>query len=171
MTDDEFRARLRKAVMREAGADDEAAWTDFAARLSNIPVEYDDNDLLGYAELAHRFEMVDGGTSAGARRLFYLATPPALFAPIMMHLSDAKLAGQAYQPAKGDWARFVIEKPFGRDLASARALNADIARSFEEHDIYRIDHFLVKAIVQNLFVLRFANAFLNPCGIATTSIT
>jgi glucose-6-phosphate 1-dehydrogenase len=162
MTDDEFRARMRKAVMREPRAGDKQAWPEFAARLSYIPAEYDGDDLQGYAELAHRFELLDGGSDAGARRLFYLATPPALFAPIMKRLSDAKLAGQAYQPAKGGWARFVIEKPFGRDLASARALNADIARSFAEHDIYRIDHFLGKEIVQNLFALRFANAIFEP---------
>jgi len=162
MTDDEFRARIRKALMREPGAGDKQAWPEFAARLSYIPAEYDGDDLQGYAELAHRFELLDGGSGAGARRLFYLATPPALFAPIMKCLSDAQLAGQAYQPAKGGWARFVIEKPFGRDLASARALNADIARSFAEHDIYRIDHFLGKEIVQNLFALRFANGIFEP---------
>ena len=162
MTDDEFRARMRKAVMREAGAGDEAAWTDFAARLSYIPAEYEGDDLQGYAELARRFEMFDRGTDAGARRLFYLATPPALFASIMKHLCDAKLAGLAYQPAAGGWARFVIEKPFGHDLASARALNADIARRFDEKDIYRIDHFLGKEIVQNLFALRFANGIFEP---------
>jgi len=120
MTDDEFRQRMREAVSREIGAGDEQAWTDFAARLSYLPAEYDGEDLAGYIELARRFEMLDRGTGAGARRLFYLATPPALFAPIMKHLSDAKLAGQAHQPA-GGWARFIIEKPFGHDLASARA--------------------------------------------------
>jgi glucose-6-phosphate 1-dehydrogenase len=162
MTDDEFRARMRKALMRKAGADDEAAWTDFAACMSYIAAEYEGDDLEGYAELARRFEQLDRGTGAGARRLFYLATPPALFAPIMKHLSDAKLAGQAYQPAMGGWARFVIEKPFGHNLASALALNADIARSFDENDIYRIDHFLGKEIVQNLFALRFANGIFEP---------
>jgi glucose-6-phosphate 1-dehydrogenase len=69
MTDDEFRQRMRKAVMREASANDKAAWTDFAARLSYITAEYDGDDLQGYAELARRFEMLDGGTGAGARRL------------------------------------------------------------------------------------------------------
>jgi len=162
MTDDEFRARMRKAMMREPGPGDEAAWTDFAARLSYIPAEYDGGDLAGYVELAHRFEQLDRGTGAGARRLFYLAAPPALFAPIMTHLSDAKLAGLAYKPAAGGWARFIIEKPFGHDLASARSLNADIARRFVENDIYRIDHFLGKEIVQNLFALRFANGIFEP---------
>jgi glucose-6-phosphate 1-dehydrogenase len=89
---------------REAGAGDEAAWTGFAARLSYIPAEYEGDDLQGYAELARRFEMFDRGTGAGVRRLFYLATPPALFAPIMKHLCEAKLAGVAYQPVAGGWA-------------------------------------------------------------------
>jgi glucose-6-phosphate 1-dehydrogenase len=160
MTDDEFRARMRTAVMHEASEGDEQAWTDFAAHLSYLPAQYDGDDLQGYAELAHRFEQLDRG--AGARRLFYLATPPELFAPIMKHLGEAKLAGHAHHSTSGGWARFVIEKPFGHDLASARALNATIARDFDENDIYRIDHFLGKETVQNLFALRFANAIFEP---------
>ena len=162
MTDDEFRTRMRKAVMRKAGAGDEVAWTEFAARLSYIPAEYEGDDLRGYAELARRFEQFDDATGAGAHRLFYLATPPTVFAPILKHLSDAKLAGLAYHPAAGGWARIVIEKPFGHDLASAHALNTDLDRRFDEQDIYRIDHFLGKEIVQNLFALRFANGIFEP---------
>jgi glucose-6-phosphate 1-dehydrogenase len=160
MTDDQFRGLMRTAVMRAPVEGDEAAWSDFAAHLSYIPAEYDGNNLQGYTELARKFEQPDRG--AGARRLFYLATPPAQFGPIMKHLSDAKLAGQAFQPPAGGWARFVIEKPFGHDLATARALNADIAHRFDENDIYRIDHFLGKEIVQNLFALRFANGIFEP---------
>ena len=80
------------------------------------------------------------------------------------HLSPraARFPGPAYQPATAGWARFVIEKPFGHDLATARALNADIAHRFDENDIYRIDHFLGKEIVQNLFALRFANGISEP---------
>jgi glucose-6-phosphate 1-dehydrogenase len=162
MTDDEFRARMRTAVMREPKEGDEQAWADFAACLSYLPAQYDGDDLQGYAELAHRFEQLDRGTGVGARRLFYLATPPELFAPIMKHLSEAKLAGHAHHSTGGGWARFVIEKPFGHNLASARALNAAISRGFDENDIYRIDHFLGKEAVQNLFALRFANAIFEP---------
>ena len=162
MTDDEFRLLMRTAVMREPRAGDEAAWADFAARLSYVAAEYDDKGLEGYATLARRFEEFAVGTAAGTRRLFYLATPPTQFAPIMKHLSDAKLAGLVYQPADGGWARIVIEKPFGRDLVSAETLNADIARDFDENDIYRIDHFLGKEMVQNIFALRFANGIFEP---------
>jgi glucose-6-phosphate 1-dehydrogenase len=162
MTDDEFRARMRQAVMREPREGDEKAWTEFAARLSYVPAQYDGDDLQGYAELAHKFEQLDRGKGVGARRLFYLATPPELFTPIMKHLADAKLAGHTHHTATGSWARFVIEKPFGHDLASARALNAVIARGFDENEIYRIDHFLGKEIVQSLFALRFANGIFEP---------
>lgn len=162
MTDDAFRARMRTAAMRDPASGDEAAWREFAARLFYIVADYDGGESPGYAELARRLEEFDRGAGAGARRLFYLATPPAQFGPIMRHLSDAKLAGRAYQPAAGGWARFVIEKPFGHDLATARALNADILRDFDENDIYRIDHFLGKEIVQNLFALRFANGVFEP---------
>ena len=162
MTDEEFRARMRTAVLQEAAAGDEASWTEFAARVSYIAAEYDGDDVQGYAEVARRLSAFDRDGGTGARRLFYLATPPALFAPIMKRLTEAKLAGHAYQPAEGGWARLVIEKPFGHDAASALALNAQVARGFDEEDVYRIDHFLGKEIVQNLFALRFANAMFEP---------
>jgi glucose-6-phosphate 1-dehydrogenase len=162
MTDDEFRARMRTAVLREAAAGDEAAWTAFAGRMSYIAAEYAGDDVQGYAELVRRLTAFDRDGGAGARRLFYLATPPSLFSPIMSRLTEAGLAGHAYQPADGGWARLVIEKPFGHDASSARALNAEVARGFDEEDVYRIDHFLGKEIVQNLFALRFANAIFEP---------
>ena len=161
LTDDEFRNRMRAAVLRDAAAADEAFWPAFAPQLSYIAGDYTGGNLQGYAELARRLtgRSDDAGVNTG--RLFYLATPPSLFSPIMNRLSDARLAGRAYQPAAG-WARLVIEKPFGHDTASAHALNTNVSRSFDEDDVYRIDHFLGKEIVQNLFVLRFANALLEP---------
>ena len=160
MTDAAFRARMREAVMSAPQPGDEAAWPAFAARLSYVTGEYDGSNATGYAELARRFEELARGT--GTRRLFYLATPPDVFAAILMRLSTRELAGRGYRPAVGGWARVVIEKPIGHDLASARALNAAIARGFDESDVYRIDHFLGKEIVQNLFALRFANGIFEP---------
>lgn len=162
MTDEAFRARMRAVVLREATAGDEAAWEEFAGRISYIAAEYDGDDMQGYAELARQLTLLDRDGHIGARRLFYLATPPSLFAPIMTRLTEARLAGHAYQSAAGGWARLVVEKPFGHDAASARALNAEIAGNFNEEDVYRIDHFLGKEIVQNLFALRFANAIFEP---------
>lgn len=162
LTDEEFRARMQTAVLREAGASDEAFWTEFAPHVSYITGEYAGDDGRGYTELARRLAAFDRGDGTGARRLFYLATPPAVFAPIMTRLAEARLAGHAYRPDSGGWARLVIEKPFGHDAASARALNGEVARGFSEDDVYRIDHFLGKEIVQNLFALRFANTLFEP---------
>jgi len=90
--------------------------------------------------------------------LFYLATPPEFFGEIVRRLGEAGLV----QREPTGWRRVVIEKPFGRDLESARALNAVIHRAFPEGSIFRIDHFLGKEPVQNLAYFRFANAFLEP---------
>jgi len=100
MTDEEFRARMRTAVLREAAAGDEAAWTAFAGRMSYIAAEYDGDDVQGYRELARRLTAFDRDGGGGARRLFYLATPPSLFAPIMRRLTEAGLAGHPYQPPR-----------------------------------------------------------------------
>ena len=81
MTDDEFRERMRDAVMRDARAGDEQAWPEFAARLSYISAAYDGDDSQGYAQLARKFEEGEHETGASGRRLFYLATPPSLIAP------------------------------------------------------------------------------------------
>ena len=160
MTDEEFRSRMQTAVLRGAVTGHDADWKAFASRLSYLSADYVGGD--GYVDLARRLAAFDLEGEAGARRLFYLATPPALFAPIITRLFDARLAGHAYQPASGGWARLVIEKPFGHDAHSARALNAEVSRRFDEDDVYRIDHFLGKEIVQNLFALRFANAIFEP---------
>ena len=92
-------------------------------------------------------------------RLFYLATDPEFFAPIVDALSQAGLTKEA---DGGSWRRVVIEKPFGHDLSSARALNTDVLKRLREHQIYRIDHYLGKETVQNLLAFRFGNAIFEP---------
>ncbi|WP_371225266.1 glucose-6-phosphate dehydrogenase [Roseovarius sp. 2305UL8-3] len=117
-----------------------------------------------------RYVRVDAGGESGwtaladhlrpkAVRAFYLSVSPSLFGPISDKLSAHGLATPE--------SRIVVEKPFGHDLASARALNADLRRSFEEHQIYRIDHYLGKETVQNLMALRFANSLWEPLWNAT----
>ena len=92
-------------------------------------------------------------------RLFYLATPPAVYPKVIAQIKKAGLA----KPAKeGSWVRIVIEKPFGRDLASARELNRIVLDAFDESQVYRIDHFLGKDTVQNLLALRFGNGIFEP---------
>src|SRR5262249_10279315 len=91
-------------------------------------------------------------------RLFYLATPPSAFAPISRHLGRSGIAREE----DGAWRRLIVEKPFGTDLASAQALNRELLGLLEEHQIYRIDHYLGKETVQNILVLRFANGLFEP---------
>ncbi|PMW27160.1 glucose-6-phosphate dehydrogenase, partial [Pseudomonas sp. MPR-E5] len=87
----------------------------------------------------------------------YLATPPAAFAPTARELGRTGMMKE-----NGAWRRLVIEKPFGTDLVTARALNAELLKIMDEHQIYRIDHYLGKETVQNILVLRFANGMFEP---------
>ncbi len=140
--------------MRRALDEDELARADpalkdaFTARVEFVRADVD--DPAGYAALRER--CVDP-----PNRLFYLATPPDAAARIVDRLHGAGLAEQA----RG-FARIVVEKPFGRDLASARALNERIATAFAEEQVFRIDHYLGKETVQNIMLLRFGNAIFEP---------
>jgi glucose-6-phosphate 1-dehydrogenase len=136
--------RARASVAEHGGGVDEAAFAILAARL-----RYVDGDYREPATFARLREQL-----AGARRpLHYLAIPPSMFPVVAERLA---LAGCAEN------ARVVVEKPFGRDLASARELNATLHRHFPEASIFRIDHYLGKEAVQNILYFRFANAFLEP---------
>jgi len=105
-----------------------------------------------YEALARRVAALDAAHDLGGNRTFYLALPPTAFTPVLSALDEAGLASST------GWTRLVVEKPFGRDLESAIALNAAIHEHFDEQQIYRIDHYLGKATVQNLLVFRFANS-------------
>jgi glucose-6-phosphate 1-dehydrogenase len=156
MSEAEFRARLRDAVAQAEDTRDfnEKTWHDFAARLHYAPGDF--TRAEAFSELTARLEqMVAAGASAN--RLFYCSTPPSLFPPLARGLHAAGLADES----RG-WARIVIEKPFGRDLASARELNEIIAGAFAERQVYRIDHYLGKDTVQNILVFRFSNALFEP---------
>jgi glucose-6-phosphate 1-dehydrogenase len=153
MSDEAFRARVREAVAAET-ADAEA----FAAHCHFLTGDYD--DPATYRSLRERLTVLDRAHGVTAeRRLFYISTPPSLYARIVQRLGEAGLS----RPAQADgWVRVVIEKPFGRDLSSARALNDDIHRTLTEDQIYRIDHYLGKETVQNILMFRFANALFEP---------
>ena len=103
-------------------------------------------------------ETLETSRSIGGNRLFYLATPPVAFAPISRELGRTGLLKEA----NGAWRRLVVEKPFGTDLVSAKALNSELLKILDEHQIYRIDHYLGKETVQNILVLRFANGMFEP---------
>jgi glucose-6-phosphate 1-dehydrogenase len=107
--------------------------------------------------MRERLDRLEANRGTGGNRLFYLATPPAAFAPIARELGRTGMLQE-----NGAWRRLVIEKPFGTDLASAKKLNAELLDILTEHQIYRIDHYLGKETVQNILVLRFANGMFEP---------
>jgi glucose-6-phosphate 1-dehydrogenase len=144
-----FRDELR-------GDADPAHWQGFAANLFYIPGDF--RDPAGYARLREQLAQIDAQTGAHDNRLFYLATPPSFYGDIVRQLGAAGLA----QEGGLGWRRVVIEKPFGRDLASARALNQELGEVLKETQIYRIDHYLGKETVQNLLVFRFGNRIFEP---------
>ncbi len=157
MTDEEFRRRMREAVTEfgRVQPPSETVWERFAGALRYVPGDPKDPAL--YPRLAQALEGIERERGTGGNRLFYCATPPSLYEPIVDHLGRSGLARVA-----GGWTRIVVEKPFGRDLASARHLNGRLARVFGEDQIYRIDHYLGKETVQNLLVLRFGNGIFEP---------
>lgn len=114
-------------------------------------------DSDGYARLKSTLDTIDQQFGTQGNRIFFLAVAPEHFAPIAMEIQKHQMA-----PNNDSWQRVVIEKPFGRDLESARQLNQVIRSTFAEQQIYRIDHYLGKEMVQNLMVLRFANTLFEP---------
>ena len=159
ITDDEFRERMRAGVEAHGRIPlDEQVWESFARRLRYIALSAGDQDA--YTGLRELIRTIDETRGTEGNRLFYLAMAPEFFPVIAENLGRAGLAeeGEGGEP----FARLVIEKPFGSDLASARELNARVGSVFRERQVYRIDHYLGKETVQNLLVLRFGNAIFEP---------
>jgi glucose-6-phosphate 1-dehydrogenase len=121
-------------------------------------VEADPKQPASFDAMRERLERLEANRSTGGNRLFYLATPPGAFAPTARELARA---GMLKEEASA-WRRLVVEKPFGTDVASAKALNDELLKLVSEHQIYRIDHYLGKETVQNILVLRFANGMFEP---------
>src|SRR5438874_710913 len=156
-SDDEFRTELEEATRkfsRQAVRDE--IWKTFAQSIFYHQSEF--GDEAGYKTLAKRLDKIDKESGTRGNRLFYFAAAPDQFEPILKHLKAADLN----ETCKGSWARVIVEKPFGTDLASARDLNRIVRNSFTEEQTYRIDHFLGKETAQNILVLRFANAIFAP---------
>src|SRR6202047_4671983 len=159
MSDENFRSALGEAAksISEVGPIDPKEWEQFAGNLHYSQGEYDDPE--SYARLAKCLEDLEAAKNLGGNRLFYLSTPPEVYPHIVDQLGKAGLA-RAKSPDA--WVRIIIEKPFGRDLASAKELNKTVLNVFEEKQVYRIDHYLGKDTVQNLLVLRFGNGIFEP---------
>ena len=148
LDDAEFGRRARDGVERFSRHRlDDVRWRAFSQALSYVPAPLDDAEA--FAALRERLVGLDAELGAGGRRLFYCATPPSAFATIVRRIGDAGL---------GEGARIVVEKPIGHDLDSARDLDRTARAVFDEWQVFRIDHYLGKEAVQNIFVLRFANS-------------
>jgi glucose-6-phosphate 1-dehydrogenase len=154
LNDDQFRAKMADALRTFAAQDWQPdTWESFAQRLFYVSGDATKPD--GLKAIQAWLQRTEG--SAGGQRLYYLAVAPQLYVPIVEGLGKAGMARE-----DGGWRRVIIEKPFGRDLASARALNQALHAHFQEQQIYRIDHYLGKETVQNILVFRFANTLFEP---------
>jgi len=119
------------------------------------------NEEKGYKALIEKLNGFDSETGACVTRIFYLATPPDNYETILSFLESTKLSEGCGQGSE-KWTRLAIEKPFGKDLATARKLDIRLANVFEEHQIYRVDHYLGKETMQNMIAFRFANSIFEP---------
>jgi glucose-6-phosphate 1-dehydrogenase len=152
MTDDAWRQYARQHIeefAREKPSGER--WDDFARRLVYCPGEF--SNELAMEHLRERLEETDRTMGTNGGRFYYCATPPAAYPDIVARLGESKLHENA---------KIVIEKPFGRDLQSARELNEIIHQVFDESQVFRIDHYIGKETVQNLWALRFANGMFEP---------
>jgi glucose-6-phosphate 1-dehydrogenase len=155
---EQFRAELTTDIHNfAAGEVDDRVWNDLVARMSYVQGNFDDPASYK-ALLAHMTELRPGGRDGIGNVLFYLATAPEYFAPIVNHLAAVGLV----QESADAWRRIIVEKPFGHDLDSAKELNAQLLSVLDERQIYRMDHYLGKETVQNIMVFRFANGIFEP---------
>ncbi|MDQ3937648.1 MAG: glucose-6-phosphate dehydrogenase, partial [Chloroflexota bacterium] len=158
LDDEKFRTQMRAAAEEHSRVKvEEGLWTNFADDIYYQQGEF--GDRSAFRALGERLEEIDAARGTGGNRLFYLATPPSAYEEIVGNLGRSGLHRQG--PNEG-WARIVVEKPFGHDLASAGELNDMLIRVFDESQIYRIDHYLGKETVRNLLVFRFANGIFEP---------
>ncbi|MBI4470642.1 MAG: glucose-6-phosphate dehydrogenase [Acidobacteria bacterium] len=157
MSDDDFRKKLSEEIKEfVAGSLDPDLWQWFLRRLHYLSGDVDDPKT--YEKLKVRLAEVDAEHGTKGNYFFYLATAPEFFSRVIHQVGDCGLAGQE----SGHWRRVIIEKPFGRDLESARQLNRDIQQVLKEQQVYRIDHYLGKETVQNILVFRFSNGIFEP---------
>ena len=140
---DRLRERVQDSLVQHGGLDSKA-FSQLSSQLLYVDGDYQD---------PRTYQVLKQALGDALRPLHYLAIPPSLFGPVVQGLADSNCANNA---------RVIVEKPFGRDLASAQALNATLHAVFDESAVFRIDHYLGKEAVQNLLYFRFANAFLEP---------
>ncbi|MGD2186727.1 MAG: glucose-6-phosphate dehydrogenase [Desulfobacterales bacterium] len=153
----EFRANM-KAALKKAGVYDESRWPDFAKALHYRYADF--ADLESFKRLAQALRDLDQQYKTLGNRIFYMALPPSVYKSAAHLIGQVGLADE--QQNGNGWSRIVVEKPFGTDLKTAVDLDKSLSRDFDEHQIFRIDHYLAKETVQNVLMLRFANSQFEP---------
>jgi glucose-6-phosphate 1-dehydrogenase len=157
MSHEDYRERLRGALEKHrSGQVSEDVWESFSKGIFYLPG--DSKKPETYEELKGFLKQLDAERGTEGNRIYYLSSSPSLFSTIVERLGEAGMS----EEEDGGYARLVVEKPFGRDLESAKELNKDILRYFDERQIYRIDHYLGKDTVQNILALRFSNGIFEP---------
>uniref|UniRef100_A0A5B7A7U3 Glucose-6-phosphate 1-dehydrogenase n=1 Tax=Davidia involucrata TaxID=16924 RepID=A0A5B7A7U3_DAVIN len=159
ISDDDLRNRIRGYLIQGTSSEHSEDVSMFLQLIKYVSGSYDteegfrllDKEISAYEQLRNSVE-------GSSRRLFYLALPPSVYPPVCKMIKNCCMN----KSDLGGWTRIVVEKPFGKDLDSAEKLSAQIGELFDEPQIYRIDHYLGKELVQNLLVLRFANRFFLP---------
>jgi glucose-6-phosphate 1-dehydrogenase len=152
-SDDDFRGRMKEAV-QQFGRDEfrDDVWETLAEGMRYIAADFSDEQ--GLDRLVDTVNELDEERQTGGNRVYYLAIPPSAFDTVVRAVGKRRSAD--------GWARLIVEKPFGHDLASAHELNGVIEEHFSEREIFRIDHYLGKETVQNMLALRFANGIFEP---------
>jgi glucose-6-phosphate 1-dehydrogenase len=158
LDDATFRAFAQEGVMHFSRRQlDVTRWSDFARMLFYMPGSFEDTAV--FIALKQRLEKIEDEFGIPGNRVFYLAIPPQL---IITCVEQLQTAGLITQPTEGRRTHIIVEKPLGRDLASSRAINDRLTQILDESQIFRIDHYLGKETVQNILIVRFANAILEP---------
>jgi glucose-6-phosphate 1-dehydrogenase len=150
---DEYRESARKGVEEHSERYDEETWETFRQHIFYIPA--DASKPEGFDEIKQGLSEIE---DEEANRLYYLSVAPFLYEPIIRNIGAAGMATDT----ESTWRRIIIEKPFGTDLATAKALNDVVHGVFQEHQVYRIDHYLGKETAQNILFFRFANTIFEP---------
>jgi glucose-6-phosphate 1-dehydrogenase len=157
MSTDDFRGKMVSAVKNIFSEDfDESAWKELVNRIYYAPIDYAVQETYAKS-LRENLLQLEKKHQTGRNRIFYLAIPPTLYENVIFNLGKTGLSRE-----EGGYTHLVIEKPFGRDLDSAKELNRIVRNSFQEKQVYRIDHFLALETVQNILMLRFANSIFEP---------
>lgn len=157
ITTEAFRAQLSKDIKEFASEPvDRKLWDWLLERIYYVQGDF--QDAAAYERLKQQIAAAEKAHSTQGNRFYYLAVSPKFFAPVVKQLGQAGLTREQ----DGKWARVIVEKPFGRDVDSAKELNRELKQILNEQQIYRIDHYLGKETVQNLMVFRFANSIAEP---------